>query len=60
MEVMVRPSKEILVFTRNIRPYLKNIIPGNVPRVVFKDDPPKEVIDKFNEIKYKIGYELNT
>ncbi|MBF0716116.1 hypothetical protein [Gemelliphila palaticanis] len=60
MKIMVRPSKEILIFTRTIRPHLKNIITGKVPKVVFKDDTPKEILDKFNDIKNKIGYELNT
>lgn len=57
---MVRPSEEMLIFTRIIRPYLKNVISGNIPKVVFEENTPIYIIEKFNSIKKKIGYEIYT
>ena len=58
MEVMAVPSKELLVFFNQIDEWVNEIYPDkNNPRVSFKKDTPQSVLNLFDSIKSKIGFD---
>ena len=58
MEVMAVPSKELLIFYNQIDEWVDQVYPDkDVPRVSFKKNTPKSVLDLFDTIKLKIGFE---
>lgn len=57
MELMSRPSEEVLIFTRTIRDWIigdENI--SGKKKFIFKEDTPKEILDLYQEIKPKLGF----
>lgn len=58
MEVMAVPSKELLTFYNKIDEWVDKVYPDQKnPRVLFKEDTPQSVLDLFNNIKSKIGFD---
>lgn len=59
MDIMIEPSKELLWFCREVVPYyMENMIPGDKPTIIFKEDTPSKIITEFETIKDKIGFQL--
>nr|DAM47314.1 MAG TPA: hypothetical protein [Caudoviricetes sp.]DAR75652.1 MAG TPA: hypothetical protein [Bacteriophage sp.] len=58
MEVMALPSKETMQFYTEIYPWVKSSYPDDeTPRFVFQEDTPSHILETFNRIKGKLGYE---
>ena len=58
MEVMAVPSNELLIFYNKIDEWVDKVYPDqNNPRVLFKEDTPQSVLDLFNNIRSKIGFD---
>ena len=58
MEVMDIPSKELLIFYNQIDEWVDRVYPDqDKPLVSFKKETPKSVLDLFDTIKYKIGFD---
>ena len=57
MEMMSRPSKEVLVISKNIRKWIigDKTISGK-KQFIFKEDTPQDVLDLFQEIKPKLDF----
>lgn len=57
MEVMAMPSKEVLIFTKQIRHWIigdENI--SGKKRFIFREDTPKEILNLYNSIKSKLSF----
>lgn len=59
MDIMTLPSKETLIFIKEIEPWIIDGENGNGVTYIFSKDTPKEILELFNKIKYKLGYKVN-
>ena len=58
MEVMDIPSKELLIFHNEIEKWVDQVYPDqDKPLVSFKQGTPKSILDLFDTIKSKIGFD---
>ncbi|TWS94257.1 hypothetical protein [Streptococcus sp. sy018] len=58
MEIMAMPSKELLIFHNEIDEWVERVYPDKTnPRVRFKKETPQSVLDLFDSIKSKIGFD---
>ena len=56
--MMIPPSKELLIFYNQIHEWVDQVYPDkDMPRVSFKKNTPKSVLDLFDSIKSKIGFD---
>ncbi|MCW6665482.1 hypothetical protein NHG32_07275 [Aerococcaceae bacterium NML191219] len=56
MDITRIPSKEVLLFSNEIRPWVEKIEKiDEVARHTFKKDTPQEVLDTFNKIKGELS-----
>lgn len=59
MDIMTLPSKETLIFIKEIEPWIIDGENGNGVTYIFSKDTPKEKLELFNKIKDKLGYKVN-
>ena len=59
MEIMMLPSKETLIFIKEIEPWIIDGENGDGVTYIFSKDTPKEKLELFNKIKDKLGYKVN-
>lgn len=59
MEIMTLPSKETLIFIKEIEPWIIDGENGDGVTYIFSKDTPKEKLEIFNKIKDKLGYKVN-
>ena len=58
MEVMDIPSKELLIFYNQIDEWVDQVYPDqDRPSLSFKKDTPQSILDLFDSIKSKIGFD---
>ena len=58
MEVMAVPNNELLIFYNQIDEWVDRVYPDqDKPLVSFKQGTPKSVLDLFDTIKSKIGFD---
>ena len=58
MEVMAVPNKELLIFYNQIDEWVDRVYPDQEkPLVSFKQGTPKSILDLFDTIKSKIGFD---
>ena len=58
MEVMALPNKETLQFYKEVYPWVKRSFPDEqTPRFIFQTDTPESVLNTFEKIKDKLGYD---
>ena len=58
MEVMAVPNKELLIFYNQIDEWVDRVYPDqDKPLVSFKQGTPKSILDLFDTIKSKIGFD---
>lgn len=58
MEVMAVPSKELLIFHNEIEKWVDRVYPDqDKPLVSFKQGTPQSILDLFDSIKSKIGFD---
>lgn len=57
MEIMAVPSKEVLIFTKQIWHWIigDEEIDGK-KKFIFKEDTPQEILDLYEEIKQKLDF----
>ena len=52
------PSKELLIYYNQIDEWIDRVYPDqDKPRVSFKKDTPQSILDLFDSIKSKIGFD---
>ena len=57
MEMMSLPSKEVLMFSKKIRPWIIGDEPISGKRkFIFEDDTPQDILDLYEKIKPKLGF----
>ena len=59
MDIMTLPSKETLIFIKEIEPWIIDGENGNGVTYIFSKDTPKEILELFNKIKDKLGYKVS-
>lgn len=59
MDIMTLPSKETLIFIKEIEPWIIDGENGNGVTYIFSKDTPKKILELFNKIKDKLGYKVN-
>ena len=59
MEMMTLPAKETLIFIKEIESWIIDGENGDGVTYIFSKDTPKEKLELFNKIKYKLGYKVN-
>lgn len=58
MEIMALPNKETVQFYKEVYPWVKNSFPDEqTPRFIFRKDTPENVLETFEKVKDKIGYD---
>ena len=58
--MMIPPSKELLIFYNQIHEWIDQVYPDqDKPSVSFKNDTPQSILDLFDSIKYKIGFDYS-
>ncbi|MBF0700108.1 hypothetical protein [Streptococcus danieliae] len=58
MEVMALPSKEELQFYHEVHPWVETSYPDEqTPRFRFKKSTPQPILELFESIKEKLGYD---
>ena len=58
MEVMAVPNKELLIFYNQIHEWVDQVYPDqDRPTLSFKKDTPQSILDLFDSIKSKIGFD---
>ena len=56
--MMIPPSKELLIFYNQIYEWVDQVYPDqDKPSVSFKNDTPQSILDLFDSIKSKIGFD---
>ncbi len=56
--MMLPPSKELLIFYNQIHEWVDQVYPDqDKPTVSFKKDTPQSILDLFDSIKSKIGFD---
>ena len=56
--MMMPPSKELLIYYNQIDGWIDRVYPDqDKPRVSFKKDTPQSILDLFDSIKSKIGFD---
>lgn len=56
--MMMPPSKELLIYYNQIDEWIDRVYPDqDKPRVSFKKDTPQSILDLFDSIKSKIGFD---
>ena len=56
--MMIPPSKELLIFYNQIYEWVDQVYPDqDKPTVSFKKDTPQSILDLFDSIKSKIGFD---
>lgn len=59
MDIMTLPSKETLIFIKEIEPWIIDGENGDGVTYIFSKDTPKEILELFNKIKDKLEYKVN-
>ena len=59
MDIMTLPSKETLIFIKEIEPWIIDGENGNGVTYIFSKNTPKEILELFNKIKDKLGYKVS-
>lgn len=59
MDIMTLPNKETVIFYNEIRSWIIDGKNGDGVTYIFSKDTPKEKLELFNKIKYKLGYKVN-
>ena len=60
MEVMAVPNNELLIFYNQIDEWVDQVYPDqDKPSVSFKNDTPQSILDLFDSIKSKIGFDYS-
>ena len=59
MDIMTLPSKETLIFIKEIEPWIIDGENGDGVTYIFSKDTPKEKLELFNKIKDKLGCKVN-
>ena len=55
---MIPPSKELLIFYNHIDEWVDQVYPDqDKPSLSFKKDTPQSILDLFDSIKSKIGFD---
>ena len=55
---MIPPTKELLIFYNQIDEWVDQVYPDqDKPTVSFKKDTPQSILDLFDSIKSKIGFD---
>ena len=55
---MIPPSKELLIFYNQIDEWVDQVYPDqDRPSLSFKKDTPQSILDLFDSIKSKIGFD---
>ena len=58
MEVMAVPNNELLIFYNQIDEWVDQVYPDqDRPSLSFKKDTPQSILDLFDSIKSKIGFD---
>lgn len=58
--MMLPPSKELLIFYNQIHEWVDQVYPDqDKPTVSFKKDTPQSILDLFDSIKSKIGFDYS-
>ena len=58
--MMIPPSKELLIFYNQIHEWIDQVYPDkDKPSVSFKNDTPQSILDLFDSIKSKIGFDYS-
>ena len=56
--MMIPPSKELLIFYNQIHEWVDQVYPDrDKPSLSFKKDTPQSILDLFDSIKPKIGFD---
>ena len=56
--MMIPPSKELLIFYNQIDEWVDQVYPDqDKPSSLFKKDTPQSILDLFDSIKSKIGFD---
>ena len=56
--MMIPPSKELLIFYNQIHEWVDQVYPDrDRPSLSFKKDTPQSILDLFDSIKSKIGFD---
>ena len=56
--MMIPPSKELLIFYNQIDEWVDQVYPDqDKPSLSFKKDTPQSILDLFDSIKSKIGFD---
>lgn len=56
--MIIPPSKELLIFYNQIDEWVDQVYPDqNKPSLSFKKDTPQSILDLFDSIKSKIGFD---
>ena len=56
--MMMPPSKELLIYYNQIDEWIDRVYPDqDKPRVSFKKNTPQSILDLFDSIKSKIGFD---
>ena len=56
--MMIPPSKELLIFYNQIHEWVDQVYPDqDKSSVSFKNDTPQSILDLFDSIKSKIGFD---
>ena len=56
--MMLPPSKELLIFYNQIDEWVDQVYPDqDKPSLSFKKDTPQSILDLFDSIKSKIGFD---
>ena len=56
--MMIPPSKELLIFYNQIHEWVNQVYPDqDRPSLSFKKDTPQSILDLFDSIKPKIGFD---
>ena len=55
---MIPPTKELLIFYNQIHEWVDQVYPDqDKPSLSFKKDTPQSILDLFDSIKSKIGFD---
>ena len=55
---MISPTKELLIFYNQIDEWVDQVYPDqDIPSLSFKKDTPQSILDLFDSIKSKIGFD---
>ena len=58
--MMIPPSKVLLIFYNQIHEWIDQVYPDqDKPSVSFKNDTPQSILDLFDSIKSKIGFDYS-